>query len=646
MSRASSRWPARLKEQTCMSSGNLAHLHDYSSQSSQAAANAPPRLLIVDDVEDNRTALARRFERCGFNITEADCGRAALKLVDEQEFDLVLLDMMTPDIESTEVLRIIRTKHNSASLPVIMVTARVMSEEIVQALQCGADDYIAKPVDFAVALARVNTQVARRKAERDMLKAAEALLKSREILEERVRERTRDLVRINEQLKDEIVQRERSETETKYLAHHDALTGLANRILFRKSIEAVVDASHERVAGLAVLFIDLDGFKSVNDALGHSIGDALLCIIAERLKALMPPHGMIARLGGDEFAVMLSNSPSVEDAIRLARDIVQKVSEVVSIDGNDITVGASIGIALRDRADLDIDELLRNADLAMYRAKSDGRGTWRVYNASMYEAAQARRQLELDMRRALSVGDFRVYFQPIVNLEEMRVTSFEALLRWDHATRGIVAPDDFIPVAEETGLIVPLGEWMIREACRHAMTWPDDINVAVNLSRIEFSRGSIVTSIMNGLAATGLNPNRLEIEITESTLLERTESTIETLSQLRALGLRISMDDFGTGYSSLNYLRDFRFDKIKIDRSFVKDIPGDEESRAIVQAITLLSAQFGVKTTAEGIETIEQLRYVSGEGCTEVQGRLFSMPVPASEIPGLLAQLSASDTME
>jgi EAL domain-containing protein (putative c-di-GMP-specific phosphodiesterase class I) len=209
-----------------------------------------------------------------------------------------------------------------------------------------------------------------------------------------------------------------------------------------------------------------------------------------------------------------------------------------------------------------------------------------------------------------------------------------------------VAPDDFIPVAEETGLIVPLGEWMIREACRHAMTWPDDINVAVNLSRIEFSRGSIVTSIMNGLAATGLNPNRLEIEITESTLLERTESTIETLSQLRALGLRISMDDFGTGYSSLNYLRDFRFDKIKIDRSFVKDIPGDEESRAIVQAITLLSAQFGVKTTAEGIETIEQLRYVSGEGCTEVQGRLFSMPVPASEIPGLLAQLSAPDTME
>jgi diguanylate cyclase (GGDEF)-like protein len=629
-----------------MSSGNLAHLHDYSSQSSQAAANAPPRLLIIDDVEDNRTALARRFERCGFNITEADCGRAALKLVDEQEFDLVLLDMMTPDIESTEVLRIIRTKHNSASLPVIMVTGRVMSEEIVQALQCGADDYIAKPVDFAVALARVNTQVARRKAERDMLKAAEALLKSKEILEERVRERTRDLVRINEQLKDEIVQRERSETETKYLAHHDALTGLANRILFRKSIEAVVDASHERVAGLAVLFIDLDGFKSVNDALGHSIGDALLCIIAERLKALMPPHGMIARLGGDEFAVMLSNAPSVEDAIRLARDIVQKVSEVVSIDGNEITVGASIGIALRDKADLDIDELLRNADLAMYRAKSDGRGTWRVYNASMYEAAQARRQLELDMRRALSVGDFRIYFQPIVNLKEMRVTSFEALLRWDHATRGIMAPDDFIPVAEETGLIVPLGEWMIREACRHAMTWPEDINVAVNLSRIEFSRGNIVASIMNGLAATGLNPNRLEIEITESTLLERTESTIETLSQLRALGLCISMDDFGTGYSSLNYLRDFRFDKIKIDRSFVKDIPGDEESRAIVQAITLLSAQFGVKTTAEGIETIEQLRYVSGEGCTEVQGRLFSMPVPASEIPGLLAQLSASDTME
>lgn len=624
-----------------MSAGNLAHLFDLHGQRPGVETETQPRLLIVDDVEDNRTVLARRFERRGFHITEADCGQAALKLVDEQEFDLVLLDIMMPDIEGTEVLRTIRTKHNSASLPVIMVTARAMSDDVVQALQYGADDYITKPVDFAVALARVNTQIARRRAEQQVLKAAEALYKSKEVLEERVRERTRDLVRINEQLKDEIVQRERSEAETKYLAHHDALTGLANRVLFRKALKDAVESMPPETGSLAVLFIDLDGFKGVNDTLGHSVGDALLCTIAERLKGLLPPNGLICRLGGDEFAVMLPSPTNTEQASEVAAIIVEKISEVAAIGSNEITVGASIGIALCQDTRADIDELLRNADLAMYRAKSDGRGTWRLYNAGMDEAAQARRQLELDMRRALSVGDFRVYFQPIVNLKEMRVTSFEALLRWDHATRGIVSPGEFIPLAEETALIVPLGEWTIREACRHAMSWPENINVAVNLSPVQFTRGNIVSAVVSALATTGLDPSRLELEITESTLLERTDSTIDTLRQLRSLGLRISMDDFGTGYSSLNYLRSFPFDKIKIDRSFVKDIPEDEESRAIVQAITTLSSQFGLVTTAEGVETIDQLRYVSSEGCTEVQGRLFSMPVPASEIPGLLSTLSA-----
>ena len=624
-----------------MSAGNLAHLFDIHGQSPDVVAEVPPRLLIVDDVEDNRTVLARRFERRGFHITEADCGQAALRLVEEQEFDLVLLDIMMPDIEGTEVLRTIRTKHNSASLPVIMVTARAMSDDVVQALQIGADDYITKPVDFAVALARVNTQIARRRAEQQVLKAAEALYKSKEVLEERVRERTRDLVRINEQLKDEIIQRERSEAETKYLAHHDALTGLANRVLFRKALKEAVDALPNAGGVLSVLFIDLDGFKGVNDTLGHSIGDALLCNIADRLKTMLANQGMISRLGGDEFAVLLPHPTPIEDASAIAGQLVQKIAEVVSIGGNEITVGASIGIAACEQRNVDLDELLRNADLAMYRAKSDGRGTWRVYNASMDEAAQARRQLELDMRRALSVGDFRVYFQPIVNLQQMRVTSFEALLRWDHAARGIVSPGEFIPLAEETGLIVPLGEWTIREACRHAMSWPDNISVAVNLSPVQFTRGNIVGAIVSALATTGLDPSRLEIEITESTLLERTDATMETLKQLRSLGLRISMDDFGTGYSSLNYLRSFPFDKIKIDRSFVKDVQNDEESRAIVQAITTLSTQFGLVTTAEGVETIEQLRYVSREGCTEVQGRLFSMPVPASEIPNLLRQLSA-----
>ncbi len=604
-----------------------------------AAPEPAPHLLVVDDIADNRTLLTRRFERQGFRVTEADGGLAALRLIEEQTFDLVLLDIMMPDIEGTVVLSEIRSKRSSSTLPVIMVTARAMSDDVVKSLQLGADDYITKPVDFPIALARVKTQLARRKAEQIVHNVAHELSLSKQRLEEKVIERTRDLVRINEQLKEEISHREKTEAEIRYRAHHDALTGLGNRVLFREKVDAAVKALPPEGETCAVLCIDLDGFKTVNDTLGHWVGDELLKEIGARLQAVAPPNATVARLGGDEFAILLPAPATAVETAALARDVIESAAGINSIQGRDVSVGASVGIAYGDVTS-EFDELMRRADLALYRSKSDGRGTSRVFDAEMDAAAQARRQLELDLRRALNVGDFELYFQPIVNLKSMRVTCFEALIRWNHATLGVVSPVEFIAVAEETGLIVPLGEWAMREACRRAMDWPSDIRVAVNLSPVQLLRGNVVAAIVSALASSGLQADRFEIEITESALLDKTEQTLQTLNQLRSLGVRISMDDFGTGYSSLNYLRSFPFDKIKIDRSFVKDVQFDDDSRAIVAAISELGDRFGLRTTAEGVETAQQLSYVIDRGCSEVQGRLFSMPVPAAQIPALIESIA------
>ncbi len=609
-------------------------------------AQVLPHLLIVDDVEDNRTILSRRFIRRGFQISEANCGRQALEMIAGTDFDLVLLDVMMPDIDGVEVLREIRKTRPSAVLPVIMVTARSQSDDIVHALDYGADDYITKPVDFAVALARVKTQVARRQAELKVAMAAKALQSNNEQLEQKVEERTSQLMKLNDSLRKEISQREKSEEQTRYLAHHDALTGLANRVLFREVLEREIANVLSNDNVLSVLFVDLDGFKSVNDTLGHSVGDSLLKIIAIRLRNLLSDSDTIARLGGDEFAILQVGRPQPHASSILASSIIATVSEVCQLADHEVTVGASVGIAICDNARTDSADLLRNADLAMYRAKTEGRGTYRLFDPEMDQKAQARRQLELDIRRAIAVGDFHAHFQPIVDLGSRRIVSFEALMRWTHPTRGHISPAEFIPVAEETGMIVQLGDWMIREACKEAVKWPGEVRVAVNLSPIQFVRGSIVSSVVNALATSGLAANRLELEITESVILEKTDRNVGILNQLRTLGVRISMDDFGTGYSSLSYLRSFRFDKIKIDQSFIREMNSGAESRAIVGAIASLGTCFGMSTTAEGVETREQLDLVVSEGCSEVQGRYFSMPVPPSDVLRLLTELGQHDTPE
>jgi diguanylate cyclase (GGDEF)-like protein len=610
------------------------------SDAADGNTNIRPRLLVVDDISDNRALLTRRFVRRGFEVVEADSGFAAIELIDKESFDLVLLDVMMPGIDGIETLKRIRCLKSASVLPVIMVTAKSESENIVDALELGANDYVTKPVDFAVALARANTQISRKRAEQQVALANEELRKANEDLERRVEERTSRLLDANQKLKLEIANREESQARSQYLAYHDSLTGLGNRLLFKEQLEEALRDVSVTPYPLAVLFLDLDGFKTVNDTLGHSTGDLLLKSVATKIRDILQRTDRIARLGGDEFAVLQISAPQPSSSIALAERIIEIVGQPCNIDGHDVRVGASVGIAIAHPGDMNTESFLKSADLAMYSAKSDGRGTYRIFNPEMDAIVQARRVLECDMRTALVQNGFKLFYQPLVNLQTKKVTAFEALMRWEHPERGLVPPSEFIPVAEEMGLIVQLGEWALRQACAEAMEWPDEIRVSVNLSPLQFSKGNLVSTVISALASSGLPASRLELEITESVLLEKSERNIAVLNQLRDLGVRISMDDFGTGYSSIGYLRSFPFDKIKIDQTFVRDLLVDEGSLAIVRAIAGLGVSFGMITTAEGVETEEQMQCLNLEGCTEVQGYLYSKPVPADEIVGLLASLA------
>jgi diguanylate cyclase (GGDEF)-like protein len=431
---------------------------------------------------------------------------------------------------------------------------------------------------------------------------------------------------------EDITQQRQSEAKIEYMAHHCALTGLANRVLLNERLESALGRRIHGEQMVAVHHLDLDKFKAVNDTFGHPAGDKLLKIVGDRLRGLVRETDTIARMGGDEFVIVQAPITDPAEATSLAQRIIELMSEPYDIDGHQALIGASVGIALGPGDGLRPDKLLRNADLALYRAKGDGRGTFRFFEPAMDLQMQARRIMEQDLRKALLSGEFELYYQPVVNLASNEISGFEALIRWNHPTQGMVAPSAFIPLAEEIGFIVPIGEWVIRQACATAAQWPDNLNVAVNISAVQFRNPGLMQVIVGALAGTGLQPARLEIEITETVLLQNKESTLAVLHQLRELGVRIAMDDFGTGYSSLTYLQSFPFDKIKIDRSFVKDITENSGSLNIVRAVAALANGMGMTATAEGVETQEQLDKITSEGCTEMQGFLFSKPLPAHEI--------------
>jgi diguanylate cyclase (GGDEF)-like protein len=424
----------------------------------------------------------------------------------------------------------------------------------------------------------------------------------------------------------------RTEAKLAHMARHDALTNLPNRVLLSERLEnALVHTKRGEV--VAFHMIDLDHFKQINDTLGHSAGDKLLQIVADRLRSIVRETDTIARMGGDEFAVVQVGLANGSDSGSLAERIVAALGEVYDIDGHQVVSGTSIGTAVAPSDGATPEDLIKNADLALYRAKADGRSTFRFFESKMDEQVQARRALEQDLRRAITVGEFELHYQPIINLDNDQISGFEALIRWRHPEKGLVPPGKFIAVAEETGLIVPIGEWAIRHACATAAQWPDNMSIAVNLSPVQFRSPGLLQIVVSALAASGLAADRLELEITETVLLQDSEATLEVLRRLRELGVRIAMDDFGTGYSSLSYLQRFPFDKIKIDRSFVSNI-AENGSLNIVRAVAALARGLGVAATAEGVETKAQLDMIKLVGCTEMQGFLLSKPIPAHEISG------------
>jgi diguanylate cyclase (GGDEF)-like protein/PAS domain S-box-containing protein len=686
----------------------------------------PSRLLIVDDNEMNRDMLARRLARKGYVIELADNAKELLERVQRDAVDLVLLDIEMPVISGLDALKTLRKHYSAAELPIIMVTAKTQSDDIVTALDLGANDYLTKPIDFPVAVARIGTQLSHKQA-REALKESEeryalAARGSNDGLwdwnlsanvvhfsprwkamlgyqEGEIGDRPEEwLDRIHdadrERVKGDIASHQKGLTlhfESEHRVLHkdgsfrwmlsrgvavrdasgsvsrmagsqtditegkvsDPLTGLPNRLLFIDRVGRLVKHTKRHKDHLfAVLFMDLDGFKMINDSMGHLIGDQLLIGVANRLEkclrstdtvARLGESFTIARLGGDEFTVLLDHIKEPSDAKRAADRLMKAVVLPFILGGREVFTSMSIGIALSNSTYEQAEDILRDADTAMYRAKSLGKARYEVFDADMRASVMARLQLETDLRHAIDGGEFRNFYQPIVNLVSGEIVGFEALLRWQHPRRGLLGPEEFIPVAEETGLIRELGWWNLREACRQITDWRaalaahSHLTISVNLSAKQFLQPNLVTDISNLLHELGLAPEALKLEITESTVMADPSAAVEMLQQIKSLGIRLAIDDFGTGYSSLSYLHRFPLDTLKIDRSFISGMGDGGEGMEIAQTILPMANNLRLDVVAEGVETIQQVTMLKKLHCKYGQGFYFSRPLSAEGTEALLA---------
>ncbi|MCC2095304.1 MAG: EAL domain-containing protein [Hyphomicrobiales bacterium] len=572
-------------------------------------------------MEDNRIILRRRLERKNIEVLEVDNGLAALDLIAAEPVDLVLLDVMMAGIDGIEVLRRIRLRYSRDELPVIMVTARTDAADIAEALGLGANDYVTKPVDMRIAFARIEVQL-------DRMRAQRALQASLQRLEE-----------INRYLEDEILNRKLADERRDYLAYHDPLTELGNWAQLRNRLDTALRRAEHEGNISALLMVDLCDFKAINESHGHTAGDALLVNAGLRLKSVLRESDLAARVGSNRFAVLLNGLRAVEDVEHVADRIFEMFSEPFFFGGHSIALELCAGIALAPDDGVEPDLILENVNLALAQARREGAGARCFFEQDMNRLARQKRSLKQDLSKALAGHQFELYYQPLFHLTHKSVTGYEALLRWHHPERGLVSPADFIPVAEETGLIVTIGEWVLREACRTAAAWSNGAKIAVNVSVIQLCEPGFVGKVMQALSESGLPPHRLELEITESVLMDKADELLDVLKALRERGVRLSLDDFGTGYSSLSYIQAFPFSKLKIDQSFVQRFGVDKSSEPIVHTILELARTLGIETIAEGIETRDQFECLERLGCDEVQGYLISKPMPLRDVQKLMKRI-------
>ncbi|MCW6035102.1 EAL domain-containing protein [Spirulina subsalsa FACHB-351] len=588
-------------------------------------------ILIVDDTPDNLRFLAQTLEIRGYEVQCALSGALALRAAKLEPPDLILLDIKMPGMDGYEVCQQFKRLKETQEIPVIFISALDEVLDKVKAFQVGGVDYITKPFQEEEVLVRIENHL--------MLQAAKQEISQLNLeLEKRVQERTAELAQ-------EIKQHQQTQQQLLHIALHDELTGLPNRSLLierlKESLKAYKANPSQR---FAVLFLDCDRFKVVNDSLGHSVGDRLLCAIASRLRCCLRLGDTLARLGGDEFTILLENIEQLEDVLLIVRSIQSELQYPFKLEHQDIFIDMSIGIAMVNEDYQQAEHLLRDADAAMYQAKRAGKSCYQVFQPEMYRNALIRFQAERDLRHAIERQEFRVYYQPLISLMTGQLTGFEALVRWHHPERGLVSPGEFIDIAEETGFIVPIGFWVLREACAQFQTWqdtiaiPSNLTLSVNLSVKQFAQPNLLDWIDSILKQTNIKSQQLKLEITESVILENTASVQGIFNQLHQRKILLAIDDFGTGYSSLSYLHRFPMDTLKIDRSFVDFMTQSPVNLGIVKTIINLAHQLGMSVVAEGIETEHQARTLQEMGCEEGQGFLFSKPLPVEAATELLQQ--------